>query len=151
MYGKMQESGLVEIFPLMCTSAIWGQHPVLFHQVSSGGITGGGCNGWLLDGGRPVSILSFLRAQHGGSCHVIAGWLQQPLFTDMAGNILHSHKIFKTCNVMTCIYTQRIPLIELTHPSLHIFTCVCVCVCEHLSSALLANFNDSVSGTFLDS
>ena len=29
MYGKMQESGLTEIIPLICTSAIWGQYPVL--------------------------------------------------------------------------------------------------------------------------
>ena len=29
MYGKMQEFGLNEIIPLTCTSAIWGQYPVL--------------------------------------------------------------------------------------------------------------------------
>ena len=29
IYGKMQESGLTEIIPLTCTSAIWGQDPVL--------------------------------------------------------------------------------------------------------------------------
>ena len=28
MYGKMQESGITEIIPLICTSAIWGQHLV---------------------------------------------------------------------------------------------------------------------------
>ena len=33
MYGKMQESGLTEIIPLICTSAIWGQYPV-FHILS---------------------------------------------------------------------------------------------------------------------
>ena len=27
----MQEFGLTEIIPLMCTSAIWGQYPVLSH------------------------------------------------------------------------------------------------------------------------
>ena len=31
MYGKMQESGLTEIIPLICTSAIWGQCPVFPH------------------------------------------------------------------------------------------------------------------------
>ena len=31
MYGKMQESGLTGIIPLICTSAIWGQYPVLSH------------------------------------------------------------------------------------------------------------------------
>ena len=30
MYGKMQESGLTEIIPFICISAIWGQYPVLF-------------------------------------------------------------------------------------------------------------------------
>ena len=29
MYRKVQESGLIKITPLMYTSAIWGQHPVL--------------------------------------------------------------------------------------------------------------------------
>ena len=32
MYGKMQESGLTEIFPLICTSALWG-HTILFSQM----------------------------------------------------------------------------------------------------------------------
>ena len=31
MYWKMQESGLTEIIPLVCTSAIWGQFPVFSH------------------------------------------------------------------------------------------------------------------------
>ena len=31
MYGKMQESGITEIIPLICTSAIWGQHPLFSH------------------------------------------------------------------------------------------------------------------------
>ena len=30
-YGKTQESGLTEITPLICTSAIWGQHAVFSH------------------------------------------------------------------------------------------------------------------------
>jgi hypothetical protein len=34
MYGKMQESGLMEIIPLICPSAIWGQYPVLFYSES---------------------------------------------------------------------------------------------------------------------
>ena len=28
MYGKMQESGLTEIIPLIWTSGIWGRYPV---------------------------------------------------------------------------------------------------------------------------
>ena len=31
MHGKMQESGLTEIIPLICTSAIWGLYPVFSH------------------------------------------------------------------------------------------------------------------------
>ena len=28
MYGKIQESELTEIIPLLCTSAVWGHYPV---------------------------------------------------------------------------------------------------------------------------
>ena len=31
MYWKMQESGLIEVIPLIGTSAIWGQYPVFSH------------------------------------------------------------------------------------------------------------------------
>ena len=31
MYEKMEESGLIEIIPLICTSAVWGQYPVFSH------------------------------------------------------------------------------------------------------------------------
>ena len=31
MYGKTQESGLTEISPFICISAIWGQCPVFSH------------------------------------------------------------------------------------------------------------------------
>ena len=31
MYGKMQKPGFPEIIPLLCTSALWGQHPVFSH------------------------------------------------------------------------------------------------------------------------
>ena len=34
LYGKMQESELTEVIPLMCASAIWGQDPVLSHPES---------------------------------------------------------------------------------------------------------------------
>ena len=37
MYGKMQESGLTEIILLICTSALWGQGPVLSHPESPQG------------------------------------------------------------------------------------------------------------------
>ena len=41
MYGKMQESGLTEIIPLICTSAIWGQYPVFSHPESPQGALSG--------------------------------------------------------------------------------------------------------------
>lgn len=47
-------------------------------------------SGWLLDDRHPVSILSLLQVHHRGSCNVMAWWLQQPLFTDVVGNIFHS-------------------------------------------------------------
>ena len=34
MYEKMQESGLTEIIPLICTSDIWGQCPLFSHHES---------------------------------------------------------------------------------------------------------------------
>ena len=40
----MQESGLTEIFPLICTSAILGQCPVFTSWISSGLIVGNGCS-----------------------------------------------------------------------------------------------------------
>ena len=57
MCGKMQESRLTEIIPLMCTSALWGQYPVLSHPESPQGV----CRGEtaVADGlleGYPVSF-----------------------------------------------------------------------------------------------
>ena len=78
---------------LICTSAICGQHPVLSSWVSSGCTTGGGCSSWLLDGGCPFSTLSSLRAYLQSCCHVMAGWLQRPLFTEKAGNIVHTQSL----------------------------------------------------------
>ena len=41
----MQESGLTAIIPLICISAIWDQHLVFFHILSSLGLTrGSDCN-----------------------------------------------------------------------------------------------------------
>ena len=37
IYGKMQESGLIAVIPLMHTLAILGQYPVLSHPESSHG------------------------------------------------------------------------------------------------------------------
>ena len=75
----MQESGIIEIIPLICISAIWGQYPELSHNESLqgahwrlGGGGGGGRSTWLLDGGHPVSILTYLRAHLQGICNVKA-------------------------------------------------------------------------------
>ena len=59
MCGKVQESGLTEIVPLMCTSALWGQRPVLSHPESPQG-------------------------HRGGSWHVTAWRMHHPRFTDTA-------------------------------------------------------------------
>ena len=37
MYGKMQESGVIRIIPLICNLAIWGQYPVFLHPESPQG------------------------------------------------------------------------------------------------------------------
>ena len=34
MYGKMQESGLIEIFPLICILGIQGQYPIIIFSPS---------------------------------------------------------------------------------------------------------------------
>ena len=49
MCGKMQDSGVPEIIPLMCTSAFWDQYPVLSHPESPQGASlGASCS----DGGH---------------------------------------------------------------------------------------------------
>ena len=59
MYGKMQESGLTEIIPFICISAIWGQHPVFF-DIWSFLTIGSGCN--LMAATSQVFFLSAFRA-----------------------------------------------------------------------------------------
>ena len=48
MYGKMQESGLTEIIPLMCILAILGQNAPFLHPESPQGMQSGGFSGWWL-------------------------------------------------------------------------------------------------------
>ena len=55
LHGKMKTSGLVEIAPLTCTSAVCGRYPVLSHPESPHGVRVGGCRGLCLAGGHPVS------------------------------------------------------------------------------------------------
>ena len=66
----MQESGLTEITPLMCTSALWGQHSVLSHpespkaaQLGAAAVAEG-----LMVGSPFVSILSSFSIHHQGGC-----------------------------------------------------------------------------------
>ena len=59
----MQESGRLEIIPLKCTLTIQGQYPAFLHPESPQGSPSG--------------------------VPVVTWWLQQPLFTDIAGNIFY--------------------------------------------------------------
>ena len=83
MYGKTQVSGLTEIIPLMCISAIWVWHPVLSHSE-------------FLQKGLP-----FRR-----SCNAMACWLQHSLFTDMASNIFFHWCLLLSSRVCHIAYTQ---------------------------------------------
>ena len=38
LYGKMKTPALIEITPLICTSAVYGQHPVLSYPESPQGV-----------------------------------------------------------------------------------------------------------------
>ena len=77
-------------------SSIWraprlpGTSVLCFLVLTLGVAHWGGCSGWLLDSGHPVSILSSLRVHPLGSCNVMAWWLQHPVFTDMTGGIFFS-------------------------------------------------------------
>ena len=67
MYGKMQESGLTELIPLICTSPVWGQYPVFSHpEFPQGSLYGVAAVWWLLDGGY-----SFLpKFPQGSAAHI---------------------------------------------------------------------------------
>ena len=85
MYGKMQESGLTEIIPLICPQLSGARILFFPAQMPSGCTVGGGCNhrGSLLG-----SILSALKAHHWGQLQ----WLEGCNFVCllMAGNIFHA-------------------------------------------------------------
>ena len=97
MYGKMQESGLTEIIPLMCTLAIWGQEPVLSHfsplrvHHREGVAVAADCQMWMGSGVAAASILSSLWAHSQGGYNVVTWWLLHPLLTDMAA-IFFNHR-----------------------------------------------------------
>ena len=71
--GKCQESGLTEIIPLVCTSALWGPGSCTFSScVPSGCTIRVATTVVLLDSGNPISILSSLKAHLWGHCNVMA-------------------------------------------------------------------------------
>ena len=58
------KSGLIEIIPLICTSAIWVQQPVFSHPQPPQGALSEVGGGRRCRGGHSVSILSSLRNYH---------------------------------------------------------------------------------------
>ena len=62
MYGKIQETGLTEIIPLISTSVIWGQYPMFSHPKFPQGSLGSGCSLMVARQQVFFSFLSFLRA-----------------------------------------------------------------------------------------
>ena len=78
MYGKMQEFGLSEIIPLICTLAIYGRI-VFLHPESSQG------------------------AQSRQLQWLMVGWQQLPLFTNMTGgHSLSTSLTFKHITISSC-------------------------------------------------
>ena len=82
----MQESGLLEIIPLICTLTIWGQYPVFHHPESPQG------------------------AQLGVAAPLMAWWPQHPLFTDAAGGIFLSTLVTQ---LLASLYNLLIPYVPL--------------------------------------
>ena len=76
MYEKMQESGLNEIIPFTCISAIWGQYPMLFLSAHH--------SEWLQPKSCPIAGTVFPPGFPGGLEPLMT---VTSLFTDMAGNI----------------------------------------------------------------
>ena len=87
MYEKMQEFALTEITPLPCTSAVWGQRPVLFHPESPQGVW----SGWLqrLTATRQASCLN-LEFPRGSP----SGWLSWDDLTTAISCLLIRQKAF---------------------------------------------------------
>ena len=56
MFGKVLESGLTEIIPLICTSAVWDQYPMFSHPVFSQGSFLGE---WLQSAGCQLADIVF--------------------------------------------------------------------------------------------
>ena len=89
MYGKIQESGLTEIIPFICISAIWGQYPGFFHILSSSVLTlGSGCSLMTPGGQVFLSLLGVLTAQNFTFGRLKSLMTVRSLFTDTAGNMV---------------------------------------------------------------
>ena len=90
MYGKVQESGISEIIPFICISAILGQYPVFFFHILS--FLGAHPREWLVwesNGYQIAGILLLLDCPECSGAHI--GRLQSlmtvtSLFADMAGS-----------------------------------------------------------------
>ena len=85
----MQESGLTDIIPLMCISAVWGQYSVFWHPECPQELTvSRGCSLTAARWHVFFCFLSSLRAHQftvGSGCNL--RWWCHSLFTDIAGNI----------------------------------------------------------------
>ena len=78
MYGNMQESGIMEMHSLICTSVIRGQHPASLQPEPPQG------------------------AQLGWLWGLLASRLQCPLFTDMAGTFTAPAKSIPLLKAFRC-------------------------------------------------
>ena len=81
MYEKMQEFALTEITPRPCTSAVWGQCPVLFHPESPQSVWSGGLQ-WFNHGFRYLAkVVAYTVHQYIWfcwiSCHAVKLHLQR--------------------------------------------------------------------------
>ena len=102
MYGKMQESGLTKIIPLMCTSALWGQYLVFSQpEFPQGSLQGVAAIWWLLDGRYslfpswvPSGLTSSLLegCNHWWSWHLCLLIWQAMFYLSMQNNCLYTCK-----------------------------------------------------------
>ena len=100
----MQESGLTEVIPFICTSALWGQDPGLSHPKSLEGVPlGVAAVTDCLMAGILFPFLNSLMAHH-------QGWLKwggliavTSLFTDTAGNIFFIGIPFLSCILISVV------------------------------------------------
>ena len=85
MYGKMQNSGLIEITPLMYISALWVQYPVPSHSVLSGWIVGGLATG--ADGSMRGVLFLFQVSSGQLSCDGLRAIASASFVYSMTGSI----------------------------------------------------------------